>query len=91
MVTILLAPSPTQRYFTRAVAEEVSGELRYHVQSGVGIRRAMLEQAKAVQRVPGRGLADLVCQRDQRVALVVISAPRTRALVGLLRTLHIKH
>ena len=35
VLAILLAPPPTQRYFTGAVTEGVAGELRYDVQSGV--------------------------------------------------------
>ena len=37
VVVILLTPPPTQRYFTGAEAEGVSGELRYYdVQRGEG-------------------------------------------------------
>ena len=35
VAAILLVPPSTQRYFMGAVAEGVSGELRYQVQSGV--------------------------------------------------------
>ena len=48
MAAILLAPPPTQRYFTGAATEGVSGELLYYgVQRGMGVRRASAESAMA--------------------------------------------
>ena len=38
-ILLLPSPSPTHVYFTGAVVEGVTGELCYHVQSEMGIRR----------------------------------------------------
>ena len=46
MEAILLVPPPMHRYFTGAVADEVSGDMIYHVvQSGVGIVQACVTGA----------------------------------------------
>ena len=55
-VAIILVPPPTQRYSTDAVAEGaegVSGELRYHVQHGMRVRRTTGGVVSVALVVPG--------------------------------------
>ena len=55
---ILLAPPPTQQYFTGAVTAGMSDELRYHVPSGMGARRKQRGVSGELQyRVPN-GMGD---------------------------------
>ena len=63
-MAILLAPSPTQRYFTGAVTEEFSGEL-HHLKSGEGARRAVACYIAALEddgiRTPELGKGTQAC------------------------------
>ena len=52
VLAILLTPPPTRRYPTGVVIEGLSGELQFHVQSGVGVRQA--EGVPGEQRYNGQ-------------------------------------